>query len=114
MGQSKFFKKAEILLSRARKVLKEKGTYYVFRAGIKRITSRITNCSWYYYYKIFKSWRTFKFQGKTYRYFYHRYNRTWKTERAIQNSKTNSRRFIFIKRKIVLRNARVPKEKNHK
>jgi len=84
MGQSKFFKKAEILLSRAREVSKEKGTYYVFRAGIKRITSRITNCSWYYYYKIFKSWRTFKFQGKTYRYFYHRYNRTWKNERAAE------------------------------
>jgi hypothetical protein len=38
----------------------------------------------YYYYKIFKSLKTFTFQGQTYNYFYHRYNKTWKNERAVE------------------------------
>jgi hypothetical protein len=37
------------------------------------------------YYKLFKSIdKTFKFQGKSYRYFYHSYNTTWNNERAVE------------------------------
>lgn len=35
-------------------------------------------------YKIFKSLRTFKFQGRSYKYFYHNYNNTWQNERAVE------------------------------
>ena len=38
----------------------------------------------YYYYRQFRSGRTFKFQGQQYEYFIHRYNRTFKNERAVE------------------------------
>src|SRR5680860_5096 len=41
----------------------------------------------YFYYpykKIFESSKTFRFNGKTYNYFYHLYNATWRSERAIE------------------------------
>lgn len=38
----------------------------------------------YLYHKTFKSRRTFTFQGKVYKYLCHRYNTTWKNERAVE------------------------------
>lgn len=38
----------------------------------------------YWYYKIFKSSQTFRWNGKQYCYFYHWYNFTWRNERAIE------------------------------
>lgn len=38
----------------------------------------------YWYYKIFKSSGTFRWNGKEYCYFYHWYNFTWRNERAIE------------------------------
>lgn len=38
----------------------------------------------YWYYKIFKSLRTFIFQKETYNYFYHKYNNTYRNERAVE------------------------------
>lgn len=38
----------------------------------------------YCYYAKIKSKESFVFQGRTYRYFYHRYNTTWKNERAVE------------------------------
>jgi glycosyltransferase involved in cell wall biosynthesis len=72
------------LLSRAKEIYKERGIRYVTRAGVKRIHFRLTLFLGYYYYKTFESRRTFIFQGKTYRYFYHNYNRTWRNERAVE------------------------------
>lgn len=37
-----------------------------------------------FYYKMFRSSRTFRFCGKTYRYFYHTYNTTWRYARAVE------------------------------
>ncbi len=36
------------------------------------------------YYRLFKSIKTFKFQGEYYKYFYRWYNTTWKNERAVE------------------------------
>lgn len=72
------------LLPRARKICKERGIWYVVRAGIRGINNHLTMSFGYYYYKIFKSWRTFAFQGQAYRYFYHNYNKTWRNERAVE------------------------------
>ncbi len=49
--------------------------------------------SWYY--KLFNYFKTFKFQGDSYRYFYHWYNTTWKNERTVE---------IPIIRKFVIEN----------
>jgi hypothetical protein len=38
----------------------------------------------YCYFKVFKSSRTFQFQGKNYKYFYNLYNTTWENERAVE------------------------------
>ncbi len=38
----------------------------------------------YYFYKIFRSSRTFIFQNNSYKYFYHPYNVTWMSERAVE------------------------------
>ncbi len=38
----------------------------------------------YWYYKNFKSLRTFTFQKDAYNYFYHKYNATWRNERAVE------------------------------
>jgi SAM-dependent methyltransferase len=38
----------------------------------------------YYFYRIFKSSRTFLFRNRKHRYFYHHYNVTWASERAIE------------------------------
>lgn len=87
MKQNNVIKKLGKLLSRAKEVSKEKGIYYVIRAGIKVIISysdSVTNPFWYHYYTKIKSRKSFIFQGRTYRYFYHRYNNTWRNERAIE------------------------------
>jgi len=78
-----FQKKIERLL-RIKKVFKEKGIYYTTNFTIKIITQMVKNSFWCYYYKIFKLPKTFTFEGKTYRYFYHKYNTTWRNERVIE------------------------------
>ncbi|MFZ0965717.1 MAG: hypothetical protein WAN82_03720 [Candidatus Bathyarchaeia archaeon] len=37
-----------------------------------------------YYYRIKFRTKTFRFQGYTYNYFYHRYNMTWQNERTVE------------------------------
>lgn len=77
-------RKIGTLLFKAKKVYKEKGVYSVLRAGVKRITIPLNNSLEYYYYKVFRSRRTFAFQGETYRYFYNKYNKTWRNERTVE------------------------------
>lgn len=38
----------------------------------------------YYWYAVFRASKTFTFRGQTYRYFYHKYNSTWRNERAVE------------------------------
>ena len=84
MKQNNAIKKIRKFSSRVKEVSKEKGIYYVIRAGIKIIINRITNYFWYHYYTKIKSKQTFVFQGRMYHYFYHRYNNTWENERAVE------------------------------
>lgn len=77
-------KRVRKLLFRARDAARKKGVYYVCRVGTKGVLSRLANSFWYHYYSSFKSSRTFIFQRGAYNYFYHRYNTTWKNERAVE------------------------------
>ncbi|KAF0220697.1 MAG: hypothetical protein FD174_1021 [Geobacteraceae bacterium] len=61
---------------------KQTNTY----AWTKKTTTSIILFCRLQYYKLFKSSRTFKFNGKSYRYFQHKYNTTWRTERAVEIS----------------------------
>jgi len=85
MKRTNAIKKLGKLLSRAKELSKEKGIYYVIRAGINVIiNNRVTNPFWYLYYTKIKSRENFLFQGRTYCYLYHRYNHSWKNERAVE------------------------------
>ncbi len=76
------------LLSKAWRILKQKGIRYLAGASARRIRvsmreSVLTPLS-YEYYRFFKTRKTFTFQQKKYRYFFHRYNQTWRNERAVE------------------------------
>lgn len=60
--------------------MKPKGIFNIIRAGIDKIVVPLEG----YYYRKVKTEESFIFQGKTYKYFYHRYNTTWRNERAVE------------------------------
>lgn len=62
------------------RVSKEKGVYSVICEGTRYLSF---DSFWSYYLRIFRS-GTFAFEGHTYSYFFHEYNRTWANERAIE------------------------------
>jgi hypothetical protein len=72
------------VLSKINRIRKEKGLAYLPIAGFRRLKSRAKVSFWYNYFRTFKSIRTFTFQQKKYRYFYHRYNTTWVNERTVE------------------------------
>jgi hypothetical protein len=66
------------LISLAIRAYRREGLYYVIRLGA------ITIFGYFLvkYYKKFRSSEEFKFDGKTYHYFFHPYCTTWRNERA--------------------------------
>ncbi|MGB2697933.1 MAG: hypothetical protein WBD28_08785 [Candidatus Zixiibacteriota bacterium] len=84
MKQIDVKKRIRKLLLRAREISREKGIYSVVRSGVKITVNWLVNYLCYCYYRKIKWAEIFTFQGKTYRYFYHRYNHTWKNERAVE------------------------------
>ena len=81
--KAKGFGKARAL-SKTRRVAKDKGIRYVVVAGYRKIQRQLSLSFWCNYYKFFKSWKTFTFQQKNYKYLYHKYNTTWRNERAVE------------------------------
>jgi len=79
-----FFKEAKKLIARARELSKEKGVSYVIRTGVETILHWPVDAFICWHYKIFHSSRTFELHNVTYKYFYHRYNPTWRNERAVE------------------------------
>lgn len=53
-------------------------------APFRIIRYRLQIPFWYNYNKFFNFWRTFTFQEKKYKYFYHEANTTWRNERAVE------------------------------
>ena len=69
------------LLRRTWREYEDKGISYVINAGMHVIFN------WLFfvlYIKKFKKRRRFKFQGRSYSYFFHWHNTTWKNERAVE------------------------------
>ncbi len=56
--------------------------YYLF--NLKIDFKSTPNKNWFWHYKTFKSNKKFKINGRIYKYFYHIYNATWKTERTVE------------------------------
>ena len=66
---------------RIKRAIKEKGLFYLFRCCfIKLFDWTIA----YYYCILFRSSCVFTFNHRVYPYFYHKYNRTWRSERAVE------------------------------
>ena len=83
IAKSQDFGKARAL-SKARRVARNKGIRYVVEEGFRRIQRRLSLSFWCNYYRFFKSRKTFTFQRNKYKYFYHKYNTTWRNERAVE------------------------------
>lgn len=79
--------KLKSFLSRAQQVYREKGIRYCFQSAVKKASRKVRR--YYesnlelYVYKLLMN-RSFVFQARTYSYFYHKYNTTWKGERAVE------------------------------
>lgn len=78
-------------LLKAIPMIRKKGFRYVACAGLTLIRTQISRlrqtCSsllLLYYNKLFRSAETFAFQNLRYRYFYHRYNKTYMNERCVE------------------------------
>jgi len=77
MKENSFTKRMGILLASARFIFVEKGLWYSLHAASSILFGYVFN-------KVFRSFRTFSFQGRQYRYFYHLRNTTWKNERTVE------------------------------
>lgn len=87
MQQNNIFNKVRKLLLIAIEISKMRGIYFVIDFWVKMLIGCLLQyLGWplLYYYKRFKSSRTFTFQGRNYKYFYHRLNTTWRNERAVE------------------------------
>ncbi|MFX0092899.1 MAG: DUF268 domain-containing protein [Candidatus Hodarchaeota archaeon] len=69
--------KTDMLFSAIKEEIKQKGILNVIGTLVKIMLT-------FAYYKSIRARKTFTFQGKTYRYFYHLYNTTWENERSIE------------------------------
>jgi SAM-dependent methyltransferase len=69
------------LLSRTRRALKEKRVRYVVRFGVFHPMKISAECL---YHRLFRSFRTFTFQGSRYHYIFHKHNTTWRNERCVE------------------------------
>ncbi len=72
------------LLSKIRRISKQKGIRYLPAAAYRKIRVKAVTSFEYNYFKFFKSEQPFMFQGKKLKYFYHKYNTTWRNERAVE------------------------------
>lgn len=82
----------KLILPLIKKYIQERGIYYFFQSiyilflNLNKIPQFIDEYYnfWTWFYKKFKSTRTFKFQGERYNYFYHKYSITWNNERCVE------------------------------
>jgi len=72
------------IFDRFRRAYNKRGMAYILCLGAEKLFDQLSCYVAYYYFKIFKSSKTFTFQGERYKYFYHRYNNTWNNERAVE------------------------------
>ncbi len=81
-----------ISFTQCKKIIIEKGLNYFIQSGILVILNphmffvwlKEEYTFWTWFYTNYKSKRTFKFNGKKYRYFYHRNWITWNNERSVE------------------------------
>lgn len=70
------------LATRIRSALEKRGLLGAAAAGLREAVERTTESYWYS--RLFRSRRTFVFQGQRYRYLYRRYSSAWRSERVVE------------------------------
>lgn len=70
------------LSGRIRAALRKRGLGGTAVAVLREAVERTTSSFWYS--RVFRSGRTFVFQGKRYRYLYRRYSSAWRSERVVE------------------------------
>ena len=76
--------KSVSFIIRGLKIFREEGVKAFIQKILSYACTRLRIIFEYYYHRIFMSRKTFIFNGKTYYYFVHKYNTTWKNERAVE------------------------------
>ena len=71
-------------IGRLRDALERKGVAHVIRSMVKESLTFTGGLVAIAYHRMFRSRAGFIFEGRTYRYFYHRYGRTWRNERTVE------------------------------
>jgi len=71
--KNNFPKRIQNSLKIINEVSRSMGIHHVLRVTVS-----------YLFYKLFRSSRTFTFNGKEYKYFIHTYNPTWRKERSVE------------------------------
>jgi len=84
MKENNLFSKTKKSVLRVKEVYKERGVGGVYHSVRRRLIYRAHIWRTLWYYKIFRSSKTFTFQGSSYSYFFHEYNRTWRNPRAVE------------------------------
>lgn len=72
------------LYAKLRKVFREKGGAYLFKAVVRESVNWLKYSLQYPYYRFIAPKKFFTLNGKQYQYLYHRYNATWRSERAVE------------------------------
>lgn len=82
----------KLVITVFKKNIREQGINYCIQSIIQLLSNfnyisiwiNNYNKFWTWFYKNFKSSRTFFFNNRTYNYFYHRYSITWNNERTVE------------------------------
>lgn len=77
---NKIFDKINSNIKIYKKELNEQGAAYLITARLNKILNPLS----FYNYKLLKSSNTFQLNKRIYKYFFNRYNFTWRNERAIE------------------------------
>lgn len=72
------------LVGRARSAARAGGWKHVARSAAHEVRLHLKNAAGMAYSRIFRTGAVFEFRGEQYEYFFHRYNMTWRNERAVE------------------------------
>jgi len=72
------------VLGRTRKIAREKGLRCALHSVSSSYLTPISTSLILWYFRLFKSWKRFTVQDRSYKYFYHKFNKTWQNERAVE------------------------------
>jgi len=71
-------------VKRTMAALRTKGVVHVVRSVSELMSYKVSTNAQFWYHRLLRSRRQFALDGRAYRYFYHKHNRTWLNERTVE------------------------------